>query len=412
MYDITPPVPRGQKQLTQQEKDILAKRTQRKEDQRQVAEDTASRRFQRDRDLKRGGQFYADEFGFNTKRPIGVSDIQNNQFYKAGAVDASMTPEMIDILKRRQDSLGGLSAVENQAAREEAFQGQNRSSQLASRALRAQLGASGLRGGAALAAQTELAKNQAAQGIDLERRLLLDNVNLKNQALGKYEETLGSQRQDLLNRQQLNTGRLDLMKQGQIGSKLGFAGLGSADRTAAENRILAEKGLDAIQKSGGGGKKHICGELRRLGLLTDEEYKEFAVMSVWGVFRYGNFSAWYFKYAPTIIANLHSGHVEGITWPSIRKEMFEPAMALLKKGKTDAAAQHYGAVLKRISEKAQLRPFGFPPYDQGKFIKPGLFTNWRGCLQVLCMKEFWKTVFKMSKVFFKVKILRRVYGFS
>lgn len=199
------------------------------------------------------------------------------------------SPEMQDILARRKVGLSGLSAEENQALREDTFKDLQRDQDTASRAARANLASTGVRGGAALAAQVELAKNNAAQAVDLNRKLMLDNVNIRNNALNAYEQTYGTQRQDLLGRQTYNINRRDTFAEKKAALPLLYAGLGAGERGEALSQLLGEKGIDAAKKYSGGGKKHLCGELKRRGLMSQDEYDRMAKLSARSVFYYGNF---------------------------------------------------------------------------------------------------------------------------
>ena len=167
-----------------------------------------------------------------------------------------------DILARRQAALGGLSAPENQALREQATQGLNRRTQTALRALRGQQGATGITGGTALAQQADILRGQQQAQAGLERDLLLENVAQRQRALdaleatqqGQFQQGLTGQRQalqDFLAAQQAETGiqQFNIGQEGReafgrLGTELGFGGLEAGLAGAGVQGALAERGQD------------------------------------------------------------------------------------------------------------------------------------------------------------------------
>lgn len=367
-------------------------------------QDLARIRSAREADLARGKEYYDKTLGSDAF----IKSTKGSSLYKDLAVDESLTPEMQQILKLRQDRLGGLTAEENQAAREEAYSGVNKNSQLASRALRAQLNKSGLAGGVNYAAQTELAKDQAAKSVDLERKLLLDNINIKNQALNDYETTYGSQRKDLYERSLRNDETLKNVLATRTGTDLGFAQLGAAERAQVGNQRIGEKVAENAANSSTGGKKHICGELRRRGLMRTDEYNEMSVLSVWAIFQYGYGSVWYFKNAKALINQMN---LSGVDWKDVKLTLIDPALKSLRCGDWHEAGQHYARVLSAYSLAFSGNEKHFKDFDLRGFNN-GLFRTFPGWIQILFMKEFWKTVVKMARVATKIYFKRTKEAFS
>jgi len=385
---------RGGRNLSPQEKDILEKRLLDSQADKFFLDDQR-KRIAKDREAGRteGRRFAKNYF---SKSQEG-----------SGMVDASATPEMMEILERRKSDLGGLNATQNQAAREQAFKGMSARNQGDSRALRARLGSRGLRGAAAAGAELDLAKNQAAESTNLEQRLLLDNVNLKNKALQDYESTFGSQRADLLNRRTANVNRSDQFRQGRAGSELGFAGVYGGERTEALGKLLGDKGLEAVKASGGGGKKHICGELRRRGLLTSAEYSEMTMLSLKALFFWGRFSCWYFKNAKKLIQKINDLHPE-YNWKSVKTDLVDPALDKLRAGDYNGASLHYGRILlslDRVYNKGEWPEF------QYSFFSKGIFKNLIGSFQVVMMPDFWRTAVKVVRVWFRIKKMEFLNAF-
>jgi hypothetical protein len=181
----------------------------------------------------------------------------NRLFYDGalGRVDAERSKEQDDILSRRQGNLQGLESQDNQALKESTFRDFNNQSVAANRNLQGNLNRSGIRGGAAVAAQNQLAEQQAKQAGQLGQDLLVKNVDYKNRALDAYENTYGGQRTDIYNRQLQNLSQKNKELQGRASSELGFIGLDAATQGQIQSKILGSETADSIKNSGGGGGK-------------------------------------------------------------------------------------------------------------------------------------------------------------
>lgn len=364
--------------------------------------DTANRLRARDVEYAQDQNYQKklrDQVAADRKAAMAEGEQYANKYYndaemKKGFVDANQTQDQLDILARRKSALNGMNAEENQAAREEAFKGVQSDQAAANRTLQGKLGASNIRGGAALAAQLEMAKQNAATSVDLNRKLTLDNVNLKNAALGAYEQTYNSQRDDLLKRQGINIAREDTFRNLRAGTPLLYAGLSAGERGEAMSQLLGQKGIEAAREyQGGGGKKHICGELRRRGLMTKDEYDRMSRLSARSIFRYGDFSKWYFKNAKKIIHNMNHMNVD---WLEVKSMLITPAMDLLEAGYEDAAAHHYGKILKYLSQRFGHQIEGVEKFED-HFFTPGIGKNIKGIAYTVLHPDFWATTLRLVK---------------
>lgn len=190
--------------------------------------------------------------------------------------------------------LGGLTAPEMTALREQGQAEINRQLQTNMRNLGLQNAAQGLRGGAAMAPAVDFSRGALDARRNLERDLLLANVAERRNALqdftnvsqginaadlanaqqrdqnilsligaGQQQQNLNeAQRQnrltnysnvfnqinqDLLGRNVFNLGQLEKEKAGQLGLLFGTAGLSSQEQARKESLDLANKQLDILQ---------------------------------------------------------------------------------------------------------------------------------------------------------------------
>lgn len=96
-----------------------------------------------------------------------------------------------DILSRRRDLAEGLESVELGAAREQARDQINLATQQGLQELRAIQGAQGIRGGVAAGQQLQGIQQGQERLQDLERDLLVANIEARRRGLGDFESTVG-----------------------------------------------------------------------------------------------------------------------------------------------------------------------------------------------------------------------------
>jgi hypothetical protein len=92
------------------------------------------------------------------------------------------------LLNLRKQKLGGLDATENQALKESLFRDIDRQRTGALRDV-ARSGRAGVGAGASFAQRRALGRDYGDQAVGANRQLLLDNINIKRQALGDLEGT-------------------------------------------------------------------------------------------------------------------------------------------------------------------------------------------------------------------------------
>lgn len=171
---------------------------------------------------------------------------------KLGRLEAGPSADVQDIIARRKAGLEGLSAEENQAIRERGSQSIDRSTQASLRQLRGVQGATGQRGGSAVANQARIL--QAGQGAkaNVERDLAIQNIGVKSQALGAAESSiLGSEAQSRENTL-FNIRQQNKEAAGRQAAGLSFAGLAAQERGSIRGVGIAKANAAA---AGGGGKK-------------------------------------------------------------------------------------------------------------------------------------------------------------
>lgn len=142
-------------------------------------------------------------------------------------------PEYGANLSRMKDMSQGLNAQEMNAAREQMARGLQGQEQGAMRRLYSNQAKSGVRGGMAGAQQMRLAQSNNQQRQAAEQKLLLDNYALKRQGLQDY------------------SGAVNRGISGELATSMGYAGLGVADRTAAQQSAASAAAAAANNRQGG-----------------------------------------------------------------------------------------------------------------------------------------------------------------
>lgn len=162
-----------------------------------------------------------------------------------GRLSEERSAESQDLLERRKASLQGLSAQENQAARDQLFQSVNQDTQSNLRSLRGLQGASGQTGSSAVTQQIGVMGAGQKTRADLERDLLLKNVEMKRQNLGDYETSLGNVQAKEGDAKLFNLGQVAQEKAGLLSTQFGLAELAQAERASL-------RGLQAAANAAGG----------------------------------------------------------------------------------------------------------------------------------------------------------------
>lgn len=122
------------------------------------------------------GRLNQDDYtGYIDEGKAGINSVLS----KYNATDA-------DVMGRLQSNLEGLNSAENTALRERAYSGVDRARQAAMSDLARQQSGAGLGGGANFAQQRATARDFDMAKGQLEQGILLDNVNVKRQALQDY----------------------------------------------------------------------------------------------------------------------------------------------------------------------------------------------------------------------------------
>lgn len=130
--------------------------------------------------------------------------LSTQQQSSSQGVEAKRSDEVKRLLALRESQLAGYSSQEMNTLREDAQREIERNTQGALSQLRSQLGASGVRGGSSLGRQVGLLQGENNQKSDLERKLLIDQMNRRENAIGSLENTTAAARADELARTQFN----------------------------------------------------------------------------------------------------------------------------------------------------------------------------------------------------------------
>lgn len=160
-----------------------------------------------------------------------------------GRVNEQRSADVADIMNRRKEQLGGFTAEEQGAMRDNNMKAILQSQQAGSRDLARNQARSGVRGGLATAQQGAFAQQGQGQLADQERQLFLANAAERRGALDKFEQsTAGAESADLA-RQQYNQAQKSKELLGKLSTEFGYGSLGSAERTAAMQSILGDKAI-------------------------------------------------------------------------------------------------------------------------------------------------------------------------
>lgn len=156
---------------------------------------------------------------------------------------------MADIIKRRRDALQGYAAPEQNALREQAMVGINKSAGQDIRKLRGVQGAAGVRGATAGAQVAGVLKNRGQAAANVERDLFIQNISERQAALDRLEKSISGA-------EAVETSRLGNRKFGQLSTELGYGILGSGERSAVAQQLIGEEQAKAAAANANrGGKK-------------------------------------------------------------------------------------------------------------------------------------------------------------
>ncbi len=133
-----------------------------------------------------------------------------NQHFAEGSMGRMTDPRaadmqnQLDLLRERQQ---GMNSQEELAAREQAESEINRTMAANLERYAGTAGSQGVRGGAAAALQGRAYTEAGQQMNDFQRKLILDNIAIKQQASDRYGSLLGQQQNTELGLQQFNIGQ-------------------------------------------------------------------------------------------------------------------------------------------------------------------------------------------------------------
>ena len=169
-----------------------------------------------------------------------------------GRLDTERSADVKDIIERRRAGLEGISAEENQALRERGSQAIDRGSQTALRQLRGRQASSGVRGATAGAQQASVLQAGQAAKANVERDLLIKNIDAKRQGLSDFEGSVLGAEERGQGKTLFNLEQKQRETFGRLSSGLGMAQLGVQERGSQRGVGIAQANAAAAGK---GGKK-------------------------------------------------------------------------------------------------------------------------------------------------------------
>jgi len=261
-----------------------------------------------------GAWFESPEDAAAAKAQPTASDQDYAKGMKRGQEIFYNDPDMIKLRENQEELAKGYSGAElgaRQASARESIQGE-RSKSLKS--LQSRVGRAGIGGARAAAMQGEADKGFVSANADNERKMLLDDANLKrtgNQGL-----------QDFIFRQ----------KYGALGSAINEQQTGVTERgnTAAAN----------ANKNSGGGPSWICSEVHKHAPWNFGEMKALNKLRNHALENDPINARIYFEQAHKLIANMNAKNYD---WLKLKPSL-DAVIAMVKAGDTNFAYDHYKTV--------------------------------------------------------------------
>jgi hypothetical protein len=157
-----------------------------------------------------------------------------------GRVGSDRSQEVKDIIARRQRQSQGYTPQEMNAFRGQQQGNIQRQIATQQRGLQQAQAGAGVFGPAALAQRKALQQQSLAQQGGTERQMFLDNIAQRRQGMNALEQSIGAARSDEFGRKKFDLGQLGKEKLGEIGTEMGYAGLGAQERGGASQQALGE----------------------------------------------------------------------------------------------------------------------------------------------------------------------------
>tara|TARA_B100000214_G_scaffold299438_1_gene229606 strand:+ start:10875 stop:11621 length:747 start_codon:yes stop_codon:yes gene_type:complete len=195
--------------------------------------DPAEARKQRSKDIEKGREFGKSILGDGL-----------------GRVDAGRSSEMKDVLARRKKGMEGMDPAEQEAFRSKMLKQMQGAEQRQGLQLGGQLG--GARGAGAAAQMRSLQQAGMSKRADMETDLFLKNQQMKREGLGAYESSLKGAEASEIAKQQFNIGQAAKEKGIEMAAGMGFAQMGSAERSAvrSSNAAVTSASMQQNKKPG------------------------------------------------------------------------------------------------------------------------------------------------------------------
>lgn len=186
---------------------------------------------------------------------------------------------------RLNEMAQGQTSVQNLAQREQALENLQGAEQGQARSLLSSLSNAGLTGGAAGAQLADLTSNNLSNRRRMETQLAAQQDTFAQKAArdtATMDMSIG----------QFDLGQLAKEKNIDIQARLGYADLGSAERSGIRSAQAIERAAE-MQKSGGGTTSFICTKLRELGLMSKQETRRMTKFMLDAIGYKARFLYWY-----------------------------------------------------------------------------------------------------------------------
>lgn len=206
-------------------------------------------------DLQRKLKAAQADPGKKARRAMKADVAEGRQFGKSiigdglGRVDAGRSDEMKDIIARRKKGMEGMDPAEQEAFRSKMLKQMQGAEQRQGLQLGAQLG--GARGAGAAAQMRSLQQAGVSKRADMETDLFLKNQQMKREGLSAYESSVTGAEANELGKQKFNIGQAAKEKGIEMAAGMGFAQMGSAERSGARSAQASVTAAQMQQKKGG-----------------------------------------------------------------------------------------------------------------------------------------------------------------
>jgi len=171
------------------------------------------------------------------------------KFYSDGSLGqvSNQIPGQDEYLAQLKSGLGGYTAPQYQASREQMMKGQQSNYATAQSQLAKAQARGKVYGAAGAAQQANLATGNQASKDDLEQQLMVKNIDEQQNRLNNYGAANAAAQAAVLERDKINLGQVAAEKAGQAGAFTGAAGTQAISDAQKQQSDIMNKALAALQ---------------------------------------------------------------------------------------------------------------------------------------------------------------------